>query len=45
MEIVKNAREARGENFSILHLNHKDFKGKLLITRAKRAEKILVFYT
>ena len=28
-----------------LHLNHKDLKEKLLITRAKRAEKILAFYT
>ena len=45
MDIVNNAREAHGENVSILHLNHQDFKGKLLITRAMRADKTLVFYT
>ena len=27
-EIVNNAREARGENFSILHIHHTDFKRK-----------------
>ena len=45
MEFVSNAREARGEIFSILHLNHEAFKVKLLITRAKRAEKTLAFCT
>ena len=33
------------ERLEILHLNHEDFKVKLLITRAKRAEKILAFCT
>ena len=45
MEIVNTAREARRENFSILHLNPKYFKGKMLTPRAKRAEKSLAFYT
>ena len=44
MGFVDNAREARGEKFSILHQNAKDSKGKTVILRAKRADKILAFY-
>ena len=42
--LINDAREARGENFSILLLNHTDFNWKLLIMRAQRAEKIFAFY-
>ena len=31
MEMVNNAREAHGELFSILHLNHKDFKERCFL--------------
>ena len=42
---VNNAREARGENFSILHLNHEDFQKETVnnAREAKRAEKKLAF--
>ena len=33
--LINDAREARGENFSILLLNHKDFNWKLLIMRGE----------
>ena len=43
-QIVNTAREARGENFSILDLNHKDFQKETVNNaREARGEKISFF--
>ena len=45
MEIVNNAREARGENFSILQLKHKHFKGEIVNNaREARGENFSILH-
>ena len=44
MEFVNNAREARGENFSILHLKTMDFKKMFSNAREARGENFSILH-